>query len=72
MKFDNSINQMFINALRNIPVKKWRVIAELKDGKIGISAWYCSMESIEELKKEAILAGHKVLRIEESTTDKKD
>lgn len=69
---NNAINQMFINALRNIPVKKYRLYVDIGNDKVGVTAWYCSMESIEELKKEAILAGYKPLRIEESTTDKKD
>jgi hypothetical protein len=42
---------------------QYRIHAEMKDGKIGITPWYTEA-SIEALKKDILDAGHKIIKIE--------
>jgi len=46
------------------PMRQWRIHAELPDGRIGITAWYHSEETLAAFLKEIKDHGHRVIKIE--------
>lgn len=56
----------FVSAISNAstPARQWRIYAERPDGKIGVTAWYCGEDTLDEMRAEIAEHGHKVVRVE--------
>lgn len=55
----------FMKAISGKPLRTYRIYARLKDGGVGITAWYSEKEIIEDLKGQIVRAGHSIIKVEE-------
>ena len=66
---ESNVKDDFIKALSGEkPAEVYRVHAKLKDGRIGISAWY-TKAVIKDIVKDAKATGAKIIKIEKQSGD---